>query len=155
MLYDDPNLGIRRAARASRTLEEFLHRQDAMEGVVAFYAQMTEELEGKGGRGAGSASLALGAADCLVMYPSMFDRTKGHEADLLQLLCERHRKMTAINQELGDDAPYGVAFNTMRALAVRLLDRLEPPMAKRLRQADIEEEPRLYREIEALCSRTR
>ncbi len=93
-------------------------------------------------------SLALYTCDQLLMYPPVFEKTKGHEKELLSHLCDRYRRMVKTNEameKMGRQGPYSVAFNTTKQLAMRLMVRLDPRSYRALQSSlKIEDEPLFF-----------
>lgn len=160
-LYDNPNKGITRATRGSRTLSTLISREDMIEAIVKAYSEVPiepEKMRDYGIESAGKISMALHASDQLLMYPPVFEKTKGHERELLSHLCQRYRRMTRVNQRyekmgMGEYHAYSAVFNTTKTLALRFLERLDPQAYDNWKEGKIEDEPLLFNTIEEVLSR--
>jgi hypothetical protein len=150
LLYDDPNKGIERALRASATLLEVTNREDLVEGIAAMCAHTDIEsvlrLEEAGERG--RVSMSLFWADQFLIYPPVFARTKGKEKELLPLLCDRYRRMSAVNRAKPENPPYGAVFSTTKQLAMSLIRSLGEQGKVNWRKFDIRDEEAFYTAIE-------
>lgn len=130
--YDDVNIGIYRASRASATLEELTNRADMVDGVIEFFEVANQEIS----KPQPSPEMAdfplssgLEAMDKLLMYPDVFEKTQGLERRLLQVLRDRHEAAAAANavsiEQTGDEL-FSVSLGTAKALSLKLLARIDP-----------------------------
>jgi hypothetical protein len=119
-----------------------------VEGIIRLYSNAPVEPERMKDVKPGRVASALLICDELVMYPAVFERTQGYEEELLRVICERYNRMSEVNEKRGDDPLYGAVLNTSRELALRLLKNVDPPAYDRWEDANIEDEPRFYAEIE-------
>lgn len=67
------------------------------------------------------------ACDDLLGFPSIFQKTKGHERALLQALCQRYRAMVEANSLFEEEnKPFGAIFNSTRTNIVALARVIDP-----------------------------
>lgn len=132
-LYDNVNVGIYRVAQASATIQELLARDDMVDGIVEYYQEANQEIMSRQSeslpRHDRPLSNGLMALDELLMYPDIFERTRGHERRILKVLKERYEAMTAANArhiQLTGEELYSVSLGTTKALSVKLLERIDP-----------------------------
>ena len=153
-LYDNPDIGIFRAMRSSRTLAAFISRPDMMDGFVKVYREMELDPDkNKDVRHRGAVSIALVSADELLMFPIVFNRSRGYEKQLLDALCKRYRKMKEINrayrEKYGEEQePFGGSFATTTELAFRLLERVDKKTYDRLKASGAIDEDYAFQGIE-------
>lgn len=128
-LYDDRNLGVRRAIRGSRTLQAFVQRPDMIEAIVeSNRIRMAEIREARpGSEITEGLSMHLMCCDELLLYPEVFEKTRGHEKDLLQVMCERYRAMVEANARFPKETePFGASFTTITQVVLQLAQRIDP-----------------------------
>lgn len=156
LLYDNPNIGILRCILASRTLSTLISREDMIEGMIKMYSEVPiEEPEKKHHQRPKRISWALKAADELMMFPPIFEKTKGHEKELLFHLCQRYRRMVRVNERyesMGKKPPYVLVFHTTRLLTLRLVQNLDPQVYDGWKDSSIGDELLLSKTIEQILS---
>lgn len=154
LLYGDINFGITRVARSSATLSAIIKRKDAVDGILRYYKGNTlnprdTDME------AAKTSLQLMTADELLMYPLIFPQIKGHEAQTLRYICDRHKTMEKANASRPKDKPkYSVLINTSYELASMLEKRLDGTVSNQppSPQKALSDEQTLFKRCEKLLS---
>jgi hypothetical protein len=85
----------------------------------------------------------------LLLYPDFFQKTKGFEAALLQVFCERHREMVHTNSRFAKGKePFGALFITTETIVRKLAAAIEP--ARKWDRPAISDEAELYKRAEKL-----
>jgi len=90
-LYDDPNMGVRRSLRGSRTLAEGFRRPDIIQAFIDWNQNLIpvlNQMAPGNAMGKGISSRIMGG-DALLQYPEMVKKWKGFEKPLLRVMCER------------------------------------------------------------------
>lgn len=128
-LYNDTNVGVRRAIQGSTTLNALIQRPDIMDAFVEWNRHCVEEVNKlqSDSQDGGQLSNSIMACDDLLGFPSIFQKTKGHERALLQAVCRRYRAMVEANSLFDDDnKPFGAVFNGTRTNIVALAKVIDP-----------------------------
>ena len=149
-MYNDQNLGIRRALQASKTLQAFVERPDVMNGFIEVYQKIELDPEKNEELPGGRISMAVMHTDQLLLYPEIFEKSSGYEKEMLAILCERYNLMKDINLRYeeadGKDTVYSASFNTTKLLTFRLLEKYDKVSFERLKQYGSFEDEELFYE---------
>lgn len=147
-LYDEADIGVRRAIRGSTTLAAFVKRPDMMDGFIQWNKQYIEEIRNLTPESTtgGELSSHLVASDDLLKFRGIFQRAKGRERELLGVLCERYRAMVEANALFDEEhKPFGASFNALLLIIKELAREIDPTGPW-----DESDEPTLVARAEAL-----
>jgi len=128
-LYEQPDIGARRAIRGSKSLAALVKRDDMMQAFVDWNKQYIEQINNlqSDSTNGGELSSQIVACDDLLRSGEILQKSKGHERELLKVLCERYRVMTETNLLFDtDNKPFGASFNSLVHLIKSMADVIDP-----------------------------
>jgi len=146
-MYDnDPNMGITRALRASKTLAALFGRRDIIPAIIKVYQETHLEPDKMQDIDPGTTSMSLMIIDEFLMYPPVFEKVAGYEKQILLLLCERYRKMEMVNSSNPDTPVYSAIYISTKNLTLLLLKRVAPSLHNSL--VNEKELTKLFEQVE-------